>query len=95
MLHASTFVGSLGADDPAGLAEIVIEKGLNVRQTEALVRAGGIEAPDTEDTAAPVSTPAAARTSGPADPNTQFCRSWRQTSAAPANPAAPAPILPR
>lgn len=57
----------LGADDPAGLAEIVIEKGLNVRQTEALVRAGGVE---TEEAPAPTATSAPPRASGSTDPNT-------------------------
>ncbi|MEM7119935.1 MAG: ParB/RepB/Spo0J family partition protein [Pseudomonadota bacterium] len=60
----------LGADEPTELAEIVIDKGLNVRQTEALVRAGGVEIEDAEEPPAPVATPAAPRASGPVDPNT-------------------------
>ncbi len=42
----------LAADDPAGLAEIVVRLGLTVRQTEALVRRAGQEK-------APKTTPAA------------------------------------
>ncbi len=57
----------LGADDPVPLAEVVIDKGLNVRQTEALVRSGGV---DVDDTPPPAETPAMPRATGSPDPNT-------------------------
>ena len=59
----------LGADDPVHLAEIVIDKGLNVRQTEALVRDGDI--PEAADETSDEPTPSTTRAAVSSDPNTR------------------------